>query len=123
LASTGVRVAVNVPGAVLNPRSIWDESNPVTSWSKVTSKVTAVALLVGLFWVGSTVMIGTGAWTWTSTDPMSAPAPDGRGSPRWSTERPGDGDAVLRAGLSDAGSWVRVGPPLSASAPSLASSG
>jgi hypothetical protein len=48
---------------VLADRSIWNGSNPVTSWSKVTSNVTAVGSLVGLFWAGSTVMVGTGAWT------------------------------------------------------------
>ena len=75
--------------------------------------------------VGVVVGVGGGGVACaTSTEPMVEepfwPCP--RASPRWSTVTPvpevTDAGTALTAGLAEAGSWVSVGPPLFARAPS-----
>src|SRR5262245_25207066 len=56
-----------------------------------------------------------------STAPMSLSTPRGRGMPRWSSVGAAPLSAASRAGLLGSGAMVKVGPPLSASGPSLGS--
>ena len=91
--------------------------SPTSPWLKVTVKVRSSAL-VGLA-VG--VVMARIAGGWTSTAPMSAFDPNTRTKvgPRWSVGRPAGLDPASISGLPARGAMVWVGPPLSASEPSI----
>src|SRR5688572_15204294 len=80
--------------------------------NSAVSSATAPALLVfGSIVATSRVTVGSGSPTCTSTAPMSAAAPAGRGRPRASVGTPVAGPPASMTGLPANGARVGTGPP------------